>query len=383
MASFLARVYAFQFFDSFILIFPLYVVMFADAGLSPEQIAIVLIAWSVTAFVLNVPAGVVADRWSRGLVLTLAQLARALCFVIWWAWPHFWGFLVGLMFWGVKSAFTGGTFEALLYDELKAAGAALEYPKIYGRSRALKALAVILASLGAAVVAPLGYGTMLAASLAAVGASVAAAASLPRAAKAVESRERDYFGHLRQGLALAVGNRTVLGILTFSAGVLALGGALEEFWPIFGAKVGLSRSMIAIFVGSQQAVEAVGSLAAHRLARAGLKWFHGLFTLAGGLLIAAAALFSAPAMGLLALYSGAMRLLDVAFEGRFQHAIPSENRATIGSVKGFFGEIGVTGLYMGLGPLAQATSYRTAFMICGMAGVAIGVGFLAGGARRR
>jgi MFS family permease len=383
MASFLARVYAFQFFDSFILIFPLYVVMFADAGLSPVQIAIVLIAWSVTAFVLNVPAGVVADRWSRGLVLTLAQFARALCFVIWWAWPHFWGFLVGLMFWGVKSAFTGGTFEALLYDELKAAGAALEYPKIYGRSRALKALAIILASLGAAVVAPLGYGTTLAASLAAVGASVGAAASLPRVAKAVESRERDYLGHLRQGLTLAVGNRAVFGILAFSAGVLALGGALEEFWPIFGAKVGLSRSMIAIFVGAQQAVEAVGSLTAHRLARARLKWFHGLFTLAGGLLIAAAVLFSAPAMALLALYSGAMRLLDVAFEGRLQHAIPSENRATIGSVKGFFGEVGVTGLYMGLGPLAQATSYRTAFTICGMAGVAIGATFLAAGARPR
>src|ERR1700684_453103 len=119
MRRFLAAAYAFKFFDSFILIFPLYAVMFVDAGLTPVQISIVLIAWSATAFTLQIPSGVIADRWSRRHILACAQLARAAGFVVWLFYPHFWGFLVGLVLWGVKSAFTSGTFEALLYDELK------------------------------------------------------------------------------------------------------------------------------------------------------------------------------------------------------------------------------------------------------------------------
>lgn len=383
MRRFLAAIYAFKFFDSFILIFPLYVVMFADAGLTPLQISIVLTMWAATAFVLNVPAGVVADRWPRRHVLALAQTARAACFVVWWVYPHFWGFLVGLMLWGVKSAFTSGTFEALVFDELKAMGRTEDYAKIFGRARAIQAGAVVLAALGAALVAGLGYGATLAASLAAIAVAIAAALLIPPAARSAVTRERDYLAHLRQGIVHASSDPTVLGILAFSALVLALGGALEEFWPIFGAKVGLTRPLIALFVGGQQIVEGAGSLLAHRFSRVGRRWFYGLFGLAGGLLIAAAALFSAPAMALLALYSGVMRLLDVSYEARLQHAIPSQNRATIGSVKGFASEIGVTSLYMILGPLAQATSYRVAFMACGVAGAIIGAAYWLGAGRGR
>jgi len=44
-------------------------------------------------------------------------------------------------------------------------------------------------------------------------------------------------------------------------------------------------------------------------------------------------------------------------------------------VKGFAGQIGVTAS-TGLRPLAQATSYRIAFMACGAAGIAIGLTYL-------
>jgi hypothetical protein len=72
----------------------------------------------------------------------------------------------------------------------------------------------------------------------------------------------------------------------------------------------------------------------------------------------------------------------VVFEGRLQQAIPSDRRATIGSVKGFAGEVGVTGLYLAFGPLAQAASYQVAFGACGVTGVLIGLIYL-GRARGR
>ena len=101
------------------------------------------------------------------------------------------------------------------------------------------------------------------------------------------------------------------------------------------------------------------------------------------LLLAAAGWFTPSAMLLLALYSGLMKLVAVVFEGRLQHAIASDRRATIGSVKSFLAQISTTVLYMGFGPVAQATSYRIAFMACGVTGLAIGLAYLSLPGRRR
>ena len=193
----------------------------------------------------------------------------------------------------------------------------------------------------------------------------------------MSARRRRYLTDLRGGLVLAFGDLTVLSILAFAAVVLAFGGALEEFWPVFGAKVGLARPMIALFVGGQNAIEAAVSLVAHRLA--GLpKWTFYALLVGGGLMLAVASgLFTPAAMLLLGLYSGVMKLVSVVFEGRLQHAIPSERRATIGSVKSFLAQLCITGFYLSFGPLAQATSYRIAFLACGGAGIATGLAYLA------
>src|SRR5580658_484872 len=263
MRRFLACVYAYRFFDYFLLIFPLYALLFADAGLTPVQISVALTAWSVTTFVVQIPAGALADRAPRRLMLFLAQVALAACFAIWLAWPQFWGFLAGLVLWGLKTALTGGTFEALLYDELKAAGRTAEYAQLFGRTRAVQAVALILASLGAAATARFGFGVALIASLVACAVSGAAALAMPRAERALAVQHPRYIDHLTSGLAHVWTHRDVLSLIAFSAVVLALGQGLEEFWPIFGLHVGVSRALIAVFVAAQQSLEAGASLQAH------------------------------------------------------------------------------------------------------------------------
>ncbi len=374
MTSFLARAYAFKFFDAFILIFPLYAVMFVDAGLTPVQIAICLTVWSATSFALQIPSGVIADRVSRRHVLAYAQAGRAAGFLVWLLWPHFWGFLFGLVLWGVKSAFTSGTFEALFYDELRAAGRADDYTRLIGRTRAAQAGGVLLASLGAAFLSRYGYAACLIASLGSIAVASVAALALPPADRTWLAGDKSFTAQLGEGLALARRERNILNILAFSAAILAFGAALEEFWPIFGAKVGLPRPAIAVFVGAQNAIEAVASLAAYRLAALGRRGGHMVLGGSGLLLLTAALMFNAPAMGLLAIYSGLLKATDVLFEGRLQAIIPSDQRATLGSVKSFGAQIALTGLYMSFGPLAQATSYQVAFGACGLAAIVLGLG---------
>ena len=81
-------------------------------------------------------------------------------------------------------------------------------------------------------------------------------------------------------------------------------------------------------------------------------------------------------MLLLAIYSGLMKLVAVVFEGRLQHADPLRPARHHRFGEGLPAQIGLIALYLGFGPLAEATSYRIAFMACGLAGITIGLGYL-------
>lgn len=135
MGGLIWKATAYRFLDTLVLIYPFYTVMFAGAGLTPIQIGVVLAAWSMTAIVLEIPTGALADRVSRRWLLLIAQLIRGVSFLLWFLFPGFWGFLIGLVLWGVKTALVSGTFEALLFDELKAQGREHLYARAIGRAQ--------------------------------------------------------------------------------------------------------------------------------------------------------------------------------------------------------------------------------------------------------
>jgi MFS family permease len=364
MGRFLASVYGFKFADAFILIYPLYAVMFVDSGMTAGEVGAALAVWSVTAFVVQIPAGVWADRWSRRAILSIAQVSRLSGYALWLAWPHFWGFLAGFVLWGIKSGLTGGCFEALVYDELKAAGREADYTRIAGRAEATQFVGILAASVAAAPVAVLGYGALLVASVAACAVAAAMPFAFPKTPRRATAGDIDYLAHLKLGLGQVARTPVLLGLVAFIAVTMAL-GALDEFWSIFASRAGLDHSAVALFIGAISAGQATASAVAHRVRRLASGWFYALFAVNGVLLALAAAIFQPAAVLLLVAFSAGGKVIDIVFEGRLQDAMPSQTRATIGSVKGFVVEIAVTFLYLGFGPLAQATSYRTAFMTTG------------------
>lgn len=383
MRGFLTKIYAFKLFDSLIPIFPFYLAFCVHVGLTPVQISIAITAWSLTAFVLEVPAGVLADRYSRKLVLLGAQVAYAVCFLLWFLWPTFWGITAGLVLWGIKSALTNGVFEALVYDELKAAGREGDYTRLMGRARGLGSVGMLGASLTAAALSPWGYPAMILAGFVSIAACIAAVISLPSAPKAIEAHEHDYFGHLKAGLAFTLKSPPLAGIVAFLAALWALGNIMQEFWPVFGQEVGLSLTLIAIVISGQYAVEAVVAALAHRLGFLPTWVFHVAMAVCGVILAAAAAIYTAPVMGLLVIYSWAMKAMDVVMEGRLQAEAPSHMRATIGSVKGFMAQIAILIFNASFGPVAQATSYRVAFLAVGVTAILAGIAALGLGLVRR
>ncbi|KRB44517.1 MFS transporter [Phenylobacterium sp. Root700] len=384
MRSVLGKIYAYKALDDLILIYPLYAVMFVDHGVSPSQLALLFAVWSAVGLALEVPSGILADHLSRKHLLAAGQLIRAAGYACWLLFPSFWGYLAGFVLWGIKGALQSGTFEALVYDELDRRGAADDYAKVIGRARASGIVAILMAMLAASGVHRLGgYELLMVLSVAAVIAAAVVALALPSAPRAQSTGEVDYLAHLKQALGEALSTVAILRPMLVVVTLWTLGGSLDEFWGIYGEEAGLSRDAIPIYYAATYATSALAAALAYRLSGAPAAALYGVVILAGGLLIAAADMMSPAGMLLLAVFAGLVKLIDINFETRMQHAISTERRATIASLAGFLWTVGSIGLYLAFGQIAERWSYGAAFMTFGVVMVLSGAAFLFSRAFRR
>lgn len=381
MGGFQARVYAYKFFDDLVLIYPFYAVMFVDHGLSPAQVSILFTVWSGTSIALDVAAGVVADHLPRKYVLAAAQLIRAAGYACWLLFPNFWGFLIGFVLWGTKSALSNGTVEALVYDELRAEGRQDDYVRTIGAARALAFVAALTAGGGAAVFAHVGYPPLLIVSVAAVTLSGTFALLLPSPPRIERLERPDYLGHLLTGLTEALTVPAIRAPMLFAAFAMAV-GALDEFWPIYGREAGLGAMGLAVFFAVIHGGMAATSALAHRFSNLPDRVFYLGFAACGLALALGGAFPSFPALAVPILFSGALKIVDTVFEGRMQAVIPTERRATIGSVPGMLANLGALTAFLGFGGVAQATTYPIAFLAFGVLTALIGAAYLATAPRR-
>lgn len=351
--------------------------MFADKGLNALQISILLMVWAGTSFLLEVPSGVFADKYSRKNILFGAELARIIGYLFWLLMPNFLGFLIGFILWGVKSAFTSGTFEALIYDELKANNEESRYIKVQGIIQSLGYAAFIFAGIGASLAISFGYSFVLIVSILALAVSSTAILLLPKARKIESTGEKEYFKLLKDGLKFSLKTPVILNIIIFIALGQALFGALDEYWSIFANQVGLSKQWLGIFFVIYGLVQVASSLIAYKFEKVNIKFFEFLFLVNGILLVAAAYFFKVPVLILLFVFSFSFKLIDTVTNSRLQHQISNPNvRATITSVKGFFVELAVMGLYITFGLIAKYVNYQSAFLSIGVIISVIGTCYL-------
>ncbi|MBW8487722.1 MFS transporter [Actinomadura parmotrematis] len=371
------RLYAAAFLDDLVLLYPVYALLFADAGLSPAAISSLLVIWSVTSFALEVPSGVWADAFSRRFLLTLAPVLTGVGFALWTWWPCYAAFAAGFVLWGAGGALRSGTLEALVHRELVLAGASGGYARLMGRARALGTTATMLASaLAAPVMAAGGYRAVGIASVAVCALAAVAARALPCApaeaqggaaagrssmrpggrsdselrggadslcAGAVvggggeacrETGRQAERGALRrvwrQGFGQVRGRAPVRRALVLLA-ALTFVGALDEYLPLLAAGTGASPARVPLLLVVVSAGVAVGGWCAG--------WGHRRLAplLAGAALcLAGGALCGRPVgMVAVAVAFGVFEWALTVADARLQDRIEEGARATVTSIAGF------------------------------------------------
>ncbi|MCU7728745.1 MFS transporter [Actinoplanes sp. KI2] len=326
------------------MLYPVYALLFADAGLSTSQISVLFAIWSVVSFAFEVPSGALADAWSRRGLYAIGELLTAAGYALWLIWPAFPGFALGFVLWGLGGALASGTLEALVYDQVGD-----DYAKVMGRAGTVGILATLAATLLAAPALTLGgYRLVGIASIAVVTLGGLLALRLPDSVRtpgeADDSDGGSYRQLLRSGLRDAVKDRRT--ILTVAVAAMLPGfTALDEYLPLLARDKGAPTVAVPLLYALVALAMAAGSALAGRYV-ASLP----LVVAAAAALLAAGALVPhLIGMVPVAATFGLLQYAMIRAETSLQESITGPARTTVLSISGFGAEVFAVVLYAGFG----------------------------------
>ncbi|MGW3938979.1 MFS transporter [Streptomyces phaeochromogenes] len=397
-----ATLYGYAFLDDFVLLYPVYALLFSDTGLTVWQISSLFCLWSLTGVLLEIPSGAWADAVSRRLLLWFGPLLTAAGFTLWVLAPSYWAFALGFVLWGAKGALGSGALEALVYEELDRLGAADRYGAVMGRARAAGLVAVMAAMpLTGPVYAFGGYPAVGLASVLACLLTAATATRFPEHREPVgEAKDVDacregpgdgtgerlgdgtgegpgeglgdtvsdtpgdgWARTLRAGLAEARGNRSVRGALLLVPAVTAVWGALDEYTPLLVRDTGVAESAVPNWLLLIWAGATVGGLLAGAGRRLGTGGFAGLLAVSAVAMAAGAWVRTPAGIGLVALAFCGFQLASVLADARLQDRIGGTGRATLTSVAGVGTDLTTIAVYGAYGVIGSATTHGAAFAL--------------------
>ncbi len=366
--------YAYLFLDDFVLLYPVYTLLFSDTGLSVRQISSLFVIWSVSSLVLEVPSGAWADAMSRRRLLVSGPLLTAVAFGVWVASPSYWVFALGFLLWGLKGALTSGALEALVYDELQRVGAAERYSTVMGRGHAA---GVVAAMCSGAVAAPVlvagGFEGVGVASVAAslLAAGVAMLFPENRTQPSLDEPEPGWVRTLAAGLSEARRSRSVRAAVVLVAVVASVWGALDEYTPLLVESIGVSDMAVALLMVVVWAGAAAGALLAGRAARIHRRTLACLICCGAALLGLGALADHVAGVVAVAAAFGVFQLATIVADTRLQESIAGPARATVTSLAGMSTDVATLAVYGSYAALADTGGHGGAFAVLALPYVAI------------
>lgn len=376
---------AYRFFDDFVLLYPVYALLFRDTGLSVGQISALFVIWTLASLAFEVPSGALADAVSRRLLLIVAPLLTVVAFGLWVSAPSFWLFAVGFVLWGLKSALVSGSLEALVYEELQQDGHEHRYAAIMGRGEVAGTTAAMLAGLAAAPVFTAGgYPAVgVASTVASLIAACVAILFPERRIRCSDDVAAGWAASLMAGGGEARRSSRVRAAVLLVVVVAAIWGALDEYAPLLvagdvpgaseatGDVLGASEAtgdvpdeaevsllMVVVWAGA-----AVGGLLAGPGDGVDDRVL-GSVIACGAALMAAGALIAHPAAVVaLAAAFGAFQWATIAADTRLQHGMSGDARATVTSLAGMSTDVLTLAVYGCYAGLADVGGHGGAFTV--------------------
>ena len=203
-----------------------------DVGLNPFELVLVGTVLQVTAFVFEIPTGVIADRVSRRLSVILGELLIGVSFVIIGFTPTFTAVLTGISVFAIGGTCISGALSAWIADEL---GVDALGRTLLRYNQVRQGGAIVGTLIGIAVASVTVQGAILAGGLLMVALSMFLLLTMPERhfSPSTTAEAHVWSGMrstLRDGLAVVRGSRVALLLLAVSLVAGAYSEGFDRLW---------------------------------------------------------------------------------------------------------------------------------------------------------
>lgn len=122
-------------------------------GFSTSQLVMYAIVANIAVFLVEIPAGILADRWSRKGVLLSSLIFMAIGCILLGSADSFILVMAAVAITGIYHGMSSGIQEAMLYDMLLENNDRKNYEKILGRLRSIFTVGLVVSSVAGAAIA--------------------------------------------------------------------------------------------------------------------------------------------------------------------------------------------------------------------------------------
>lgn len=356
----------YRFLDASKLVGVIFVLFFADNGMTPFQISLLISIWAGTSLLLEVPLGTVADKYPRRNLLIIALLVHALGFILWFG-GSFVFYASGFILWGFKNALVSGTQEAFVYDELKTYGKETQYEKVNGKLESAFWIGITLSAVLGGLIASISYILVLVLSILTTLLAVGVLLTIKSVKPVRSTGETKYLTVLKQALLEVKSSSTLLGIIAFFCLIFATYGAADEYWALIYQALSLPVWIVGVFVALGYGFFVIAGWTLHFFDNPKLRGKeHYLLFISALVFILAGLLQSFISIPLIFLAMYLFKVAHLKFDAKFQYAIKSDQRATISSLKSLVFEFVYMGFVLMFGFTSEKLGIISVMYILGL-----------------
>jgi MFS family permease len=329
------KLYAIRFFYNLI---PAYVIerlFWEQRGMTIQMVVYTEIIFAITVVLLEVPTGIIADKWGRKKMIVLSALLECFMFLILVFATEFWHFAVAIFLAGIARSASSGSENALLYDSLLQNGQEQAFEKYLGRLNVCDFTAAIIAALCGSLLASR-YGFELNYWISFVSMLVSVCVSLMLVETAVKSKS-DESTEIKEHIKASVRFfRKHPGVYLVVLSGMVTGAALsfiDEFWQLYLNRLEIPVLYSGLFSAAIMIVRLPGNIIAYVIKsrfryRTILSGVTAIFAVGFIYISVIKDYTSLVAIFLICLLSG---IIEPITTGYLHHRINSSMRATIDS----------------------------------------------------
>ena len=240
----------------------------ACRGLTLLQIGLVESVFHVTSLLMEVPTGIVADRFGRRTSRLLGRVMAMIGTLLMIASRSFWGFALAFVFVALGYNLESGAGDALVYDSLVQAGTRDRFMRVKGRQEIAYQAAAIVSLVASGIVATFDYllAYYLALGIQALSFGLALTFVEPDVGRpGAAAKRRGLVFHVADSLRALRDHRVILVYILFIEGFSLFCTTFRFYFQNFLKSRGFIEWQIGLVLAASAVAGMIGAANAHRV----------------------------------------------------------------------------------------------------------------------